>query len=436
ASIQATNSIEANMQIAIPALAQKSTSTEKTEIDATIQSAARAPLSVQSLATTTSNLSVDPTTVSIPLIQTIGQIPMKAFTSWREGKTQYRMWINGSYHFISEAPYVEVDGVDDLIVIEEKRRNKTYRGMITKAPYDGAIIQSYIGKMPNSWSGNWKKGEALHLWTVNGKWKMLSDRERNEWMYKIMREATGRLEKMQRQTALFPPDEDWPSVIATQRQFKEMRFVSHEDITGFHSWGLHHGHEPGTMASAPALSSFPYQATSFLRSSNKGLKKKGFRKATKTTTGGSDYSAGGARYGMVIENFPTSRLIDFNFHLRYNDFEKVDFELSLYRVGKASEILYRITETPIAFSISNGKNWVSTDLSSYDLAVDGDVLAILEMKRGHNKRKDGGIFFSHSWGTFLNFQNGSALKDWDFYEDHFAWYFTIEEGTIDIDATR
>ena len=65
--------------------------------------------------------------------------------------------------------------------------------------------------------------------------------------------------------------------------------------------------------------------------------------------------------------------------------------------------------------------------------MNGDVLVVLEMKRGIGKRTNGGIFFSHAWGSFLNFQNGSAKKNWDFYEDHFAWYFTIEEGTINLD---
>ena len=280
---------------------------------------------------------------------------MKSFTSWTNGKRQYKMWVSGSFHFTVEAPYVEVDNNDDMIIIEEKRRSKTYRGIITKAPYAGAIIQNYQDGIPNSWSGRWEKGDPLYLWTVNGKWKFLSEKERDEWMYEVMQEASSRLQKMQRQNDLFPQNEDWSSVMEAQRKFKQKRFVSSDQIAGFYSHPFADGHDPNQMEDAPKLSSIPFSSRSFIKSSNKSLKKKGFTRANRITTGGNDYSKGGARYGMVIQNFQSCRLMDFNFHLRFNDFEQVDFELNLYRLI-GPEIMYRITKSPIPFSIQNGKN--------------------------------------------------------------------------------
>ncbi|MEM7512897.1 MAG: M56 family metallopeptidase, partial [Bacteroidota bacterium] len=109
-----------------------------------------------------------------------GQAPLelkagKALT-WTNGSYEYQLWTYGNVLSISSPPYVKFEKADDLLVVTQRKKGKpenSVKLILSPAPYDGNLIQSYVDGVPNSYSWH-PKGDVLELWYKEGEWVFLA----------------------------------------------------------------------------------------------------------------------------------------------------------------------------------------------------------------------------------------------------------------------
>jgi len=69
-----------------------------------------------------------------------------ALRHWEQGKSQFKIWTYGDFKTYNASPYIEVNSPDGMVILEEERKSlfgtKKYQLVITKAPFDGALVQT------------------------------------------------------------------------------------------------------------------------------------------------------------------------------------------------------------------------------------------------------------------------------------------------------
>ena len=350
--------------------------------------------------------------------------------TWKKGKSTYRIWTYGEYSFLNDFPYVETDSPEAMIIIEEKRKTiwgtKTYLLTITRAPYDGGVVQSYVDGHINSWQGGYKEDDRLYLFTIDGEWRFLG-KGKVKWIANHLQEVCDVASSMK-----YTNDEKWKPVsendpmLQQQKEMKSKRFMPYNvlpenNFERGHYWQfLKYSEEPPFD-----FHSVPYQEQDqkFALGSGK-IKKIGRTKATKTMSGGNTIQPG-YKFGTLIYDLPAgSSLKDFQFHLRENDYEKLTFELNFYYYNQEG-VTQKLSEKPIVFSTSNEEPWIKADLSNYGIVAEGNVLAVMELKEATGRSGDGYIFFSLGKGAYTSFHELTG-KAWGFWENNFASFLTVE----------
>ena len=341
---------------------------------------------------------------------------------WSEKNSIFRIATYGNFRRISVFPYIAVEDSESMVIIEEtKGSGKNYRLVITKAPYDGKIVQSYLNGKPNSNSGDYQKNDVVYLWTVNGEWEFLGAKKRNKWMSKRMEKVMVKLS----QGVLKPAnekDKSWQELVQSQQQVKTERFVATEVL---------YPAEKFTAIVKPAKpaidwEAIPYQSgTPFEPVSN--WKKLGETIATRGVTANCPVGRG-TKYGRVIKNMPPSILKSFNFKIRTNQHKSIEFKLHLYQLING-EVSHTILKKPIqSGKVESAKNkWVRMELSRNKIYAKGDILAVLEVDQIHGQKKNGCLSICQSIGLYDNPLEDYRMEDLGFMNHNFAFYFTTQQ---------
>lgn len=229
-----------------------------------------------------------------------------------------------------------------------------------------------------------------------------------------------------------PPDQQrWLYISATHPVFKkyreviQQRFKPYSELPGHDLEKLTDGnnsqdkeHPPFDFSSVPVLATALNPTTAQDDATEWG----GFRLGN-AHSGGNSIPIG-QKFGRIIRDIPHGTFLkDFNFHLRYNDFEKLSFELSLYQID-GDGIKHALTAAPIPLDATD-TDWMSKELAAQQITLKGDVLVILELKRQEGAKGKGNIFFGLAEGDYVSFHDQTA-RDWGFWEGNFAFYVTGE----------
>ena len=342
-----------------------------------------------------------------------------SFRTWSDKNTTFRVAVYGNYKTLASFPYVEVTDAESMVVVEEIRRSsKIFRLLITKAPYEGSIVQSFLlYNQPNSWSGHYQENEAVYLWTVNDEWKFLSDAKRDKWMTKIMPKVWAKLQNKALLQSATRANKIWDDLIESQRELKLERFLPTTRLDDM-------GDKYEEKTVEIGWSAIPYKKSESVRPIGN------WRKVGKTiainTTSGACSGRKGMKFGKFFRNMPASILKNFNFNMRSMNYDTVDFKLQLYQVVNG-EISHKIlAESFPAKGFTNDKHrWKRIDLSRQPISVQGDILVILEVDEVQGIQHNGCLLMSQAIGFYKPFQTTAIYTDWDFYDQNFAFYFSV-----------
>lgn len=346
------------------------------------------------------------------------------YASWTDKRSDFRFATYGKYRTISVFPFVEVEDAESMVIIEQtKRSKKKFCLVITKAPFDGKIVQSYRNGKPNSWSGNYRKGDVVYLWTVNGEWEFLGERNRDKWMSKKMSNVW---KKLQHKGLLKPANEKdffWNQLIKSQKQVKEKHFVANEILS------TEDAQFKWIESPSPLINweSIPYQPTRPLKPIDKWGKIGGSRMAINTTSG-SCPTRNGLKFGKVIRNMPHSILKSFNFKIHTNQHKKLEFKLHLYQMIDGA-ISHSIINAPIQSGIieNSYEGWVRIELSRDKIYAKGDILAVLEVDQKQGRKPFSCLMLNHALGLYSSVQKKYPIQEEHFFHQNFSFYFTVQQ---------
>jgi len=340
---------------------------------------------------------------------------------WSEKNSTFRIATYGNFRRISVFPYIAVEDSESMVIIEEtKGGGKNYRLVITKAPYDGKIVQSYQNGQPNSSSGDYQTDDVVYLWTVNGEWEFLGAKKRDKWMSKRMEKVMVKLQ----QGILKPANEkdlSWQQLVQSQQQIKAERFVATEVLYPTDKF------VDVDKSAKPIIDweTIPYQSgTPFEPVGN-------WKKIGKTIANGVTANCPvehGTKYGRVFKNMPHSILKSFNLKIRTNQHKGIEFKLHLYQLING-EVSHKILQKPIqSGKVESTKNkWVRMELSRNKIYAKGDILAVLEVGQIHGKKKNGCLSICQSIGLYDNPLEDYRMEDLGFMNHNFAFYFTTKQ---------
>ncbi len=405
-----------------------------TEVKPGVRSANMPKLSSRTLPLTPSSLipeklagAVRPISISplsLPSTTTSKREVGGAYSEWHQGKSRYRIWTIGHYDMSLDHPYLAVNAQNGLVIVEETRKTllgtKSYQMVIAQAPYEGGLVVEFNNSIPNAWNGGYQTGDPLHLFFINGKWEYLG-RERNRWLEKQLPTVVDHLIHT-------PPDQQrWTHISATHPVFKKYRSITQKRFKPYRELPSHellqptqqkHDSPPFDFSSVPVLATaLPTNAT------QENVTEWGGFRLGKSHSGGNRIQLG-QKFGRVIRGIPNGTLLkDFNFYLRYNDFEKLNFELSLYQID-GDGVKHALTATPIPIEVTD-TDWISTALAAQQIKLGGDVLVLLELKGQEGAKGKGNIFFALAEGDYNSFHNQTG-RDWGFWEGNFAFYVTVD----------
>ena len=345
------------------------------------------------------------------------------FGTWTDKNNQFQIATYGNYRTISVFPYVEVEDAESMVIIKHnKGYRKQYCLVITKAPYDGRIVQNYKNGKPNSWSGNYRKNDIVYLWTVDKRWEFLGDQNRDKWMAKRMDKIRTKLTQSDFLKPANEKDFFWQQLVQSQQHLKERHFVANnllfEEDSRF-DW---------VATPTPSINweAIPYQATRPLKPIDK-WGKIGNSLVLTSTTSASCPARKGLKFGKVFRNMPHSILKSFNFKIHTNQHKRIDFKLHLYQLVNG-ELSHRILSTPIeSGTVENSKKgWVRMELSQDKIYAEGDILAIIEVD--HKTRKKWGcLALNHGVGLYNVTKKKYSFDGLDFFNENFAFYFTVQQ---------
>lgn len=342
--------------------------------------------------------------------------PEGLYGQWRDGRSQFRVWIKGSYNLLPVMPYIEATTPEDMVVIEEQTADRINRLVITRAPFYGSLIQSYIGDMPNSWS-QLSQNEPLYLWTVNDEWRFLG-KGREAWMRRNLEAVMLRIKEKSNSVwqVVDASDVLWNDMINAQEAFKAERFVRRSETKAWFDAAQNKMTYRNDQEKKPVypLSQLPLRA--YDRTGGHpghALVTVGAETPLKVTFGWTGGDHRGERYGVLIyHRSREGELQAFNFHLRYNQCKNAEFQLHFFEVEDGIPVA-RLTDEVIVLEIGDQEGWIRKDLSSYHLPVKKDILVVLELLDYHGKR-GGGLFFSHASRSANSGKQLDENYKWDF----------------------
>jgi len=351
-----------------------------------------------------------------------------AYSEWHQGKSRYRIWTIGHYDMSLDHPYLAVNAQNGLVIVEETRKTllgtKSYQMVIAQAPYEGGLVVEFNNSIPNAWNGGYQTGDPLHLFFINGKWEYLG-RERNRWLEKQLPTVVDHL------IHTSPDQQRWLHISSTHPVLKKYRSITQKRFKSYHELPSHEliqhtQQKPGSKEEHPPFdfSSVPVLATPLPTTApqENATEWGGFRLG-KAHSGGNSIQIG-QKFGRVIRGIPNGTLLKgFNFYLRYNDFEKLTFELSLYQID-GDGVKHALTATPIPIEVTD-TDWISTALAAQQIKLGGDVLVMLELKKQEGAKGKGNIFFALAEGDYTSFHDQTG-RDWGFWEGNFAFYVRVD----------
>ncbi|MCB0633173.1 MAG: M56 family metallopeptidase [Lewinella sp.] len=353
------------------------------------------------------------------------------YGNWQDGRSHFQVWINGEFHFTATAPYVEVDNPDGMIIIEEERGGKTYQLTITKAPYEGGLIQTYRDGQPNAWSGI-MEGDPFYMWKINGEWSFLW-KGLDRWMGTQMEVVRDKMRKLDDPVWQHVKNEEeqwlhWKSKIEVQELLKATRFIRRDELPVWYEtsgYGVNVVYQK--ILPEFDLAALPVRTTNDTASTLGSSTTIGATSATRTTNGGTGMHNQGARYGRVFRSKGIrGKLRDFNFHLGHNLCRRATLKLYLYQL-KDDLPEQRLTASPVVIEIDKEDGWITKDLRSLDLSLEGDILAVIEIDHFQgNGRENGGLFFSYAKSTYDGLPENSY--SWNFSEFNMAANLTVEQA--------
>lgn len=380
------------------------------------------------------NLTIEhPELLSETLPAPIGFKPIKVnqsqrlYGQWQDGRSQLSVWIKGDFDLYPSEPYLVARTADDIIIVEERKGNRSYKLIISRAPYTGALIQSYINGKPNSWSGI-PAGENLYLWTVDNEWKFLG-KGMEKWMREHLEAVMIKLQHLQNgiwQTVR-SNDEIWENFINEQEDLKANRFVELEELPQWDAISADMNYTPKPQLPLLPLDELPVKTwiEPDIDNSRK-LEKIGLDRASKINSGWSGDHGRGKRYGVLINSHGLEgQLNSFHFNLQENLCQNATLELKFYGVENGRPV-FRLSEQPIYVETGDRTGWIRKDLRDYNLYSSEDMLVIIEVIAYQGKgRKAGGLFFSQSTGGYNANQDFGEGFRWDFTFVPLAAYFEI-----------
>lgn len=372
---------------------------------------------------------IKPIAISPPLVATKPKREVGGtYSEWHRGKNRYRIWMLGHSDMSLDHPYLAVNSPNSLIVVEETRKTilgtKTFQMAIAQAPHEGGLVVEFNNSIPNAWNGGYKTGDPIHLFFVNREWSFLG-RERNRWLDKQLPVVVDYLINT-------PPDQQgWTHISATHPVFKKYRSITQKRFRPYSDLPGHQSEQHSSVEndSDKENTAFDFSSVPVITTASTSIVGQGDQQERGGFRLGNAHSGGnsipiGQKFGRVIRDIPRGTLLkDFNYHLRYNDFEKLSFELSLYQID-GDGIKYALTSSPIPLEATD-TDWMSKDLAAQQITVEGDVLAIIELKRQEGAKGKGNIFFGLAEGDYPSFHEQTG-RDWGFWEGNFAFYVTVD----------
>jgi len=161
------------------------------------------------------------------------------------------------------------------------------------------------------------------------------------------------------------------------------------------------------------------------------LKKIGIDKTSKVSEGGNiKIEASSAHeFGTLIEGVdqPCS-LLDFNFHVPFNDYESVTFLFNIYSIDKETGLpADPFFNNGISLKIGKEKGWIKKDLSSYHISLNENVIVTIKPIEAASKgNKPRNLFFTnYSPGT--SFSRNGIGDNWTVNTNQaFSFFFTVK----------
>ncbi|MEM1119485.1 MAG: hypothetical protein AAGJ18_03505, partial [Bacteroidota bacterium] len=347
--------------------------------------------------------------------------------SWEIGKSTYKIWATDDVKTYKNMPYVETTASDGMIVIEEHQQKlfggtKVHQIAITKAPYDGMMVQSFLNGQPNSWSHGTEKDDPLYFYRVDEDWVFLG-KGVEKWMIGNMPKLTWRLDNLRsgHQTSNSSSMQERAAIIQEFQRLKAQRFLPAPSETRDALGAL----KPKPTESKVPLKDIPTKRIMVEKTGSRSIKI-GRTKGTKTTAGFSGYEVNDRRFGTLLKGGQNQKILqDLNFKLERNTFQTLTFDVYFFHV-EDQEIQYALTEKPIRMEVGGQAGWIKKDLIEHQIGTKGDVLVVIEIV--DSKAEKPSLFFSLSpqhvfYKPTDKFYKGEKLPFWD---SAFAMYVTAK----------
>lgn len=348
--------------------------------------------------------------------------PEGIYGKWVEGKSTFEVWAIGEYKSFPDFPYLEVKSPESMIIIRERKKNKEYLMQITKAPYDGGMVIDWLNGKINAWNGGYRTGDPIYLFFVDDEWKFFG-KSKARWLSEHLAEINNKL-------MAAPYEKGWAKInssdnmVQRQKELKEMHYVPYGELPTNFFESLPYWKNMRDLENPPFdYSALPlYSPSPSATVGKKGERKVGGTRKSNSSTGGNAMNDG-QKFGRIIRNIPGgSKATQFNFHLKYNQFEALHFELQLYQVQNEA-VVAKLHEQPIQVK-ATGKDWIVVSLMDQDIILTEDVLVILELRQRDGRKGEGHILFSQTTGPYQNLHESSG-KEWGFWESNFAFYLDV-----------
>ena len=338
---------------------------------------------------------------------------------WLSGNSQFKLWTYGEVTPLDAHPYFRFASNNGMVIVEETKysagKGKSFKFMITPAPYDGALVHNFYDGKPNAYS-SYKKGNLLTFWLKNGDWVLLG-RGHEKWEKKNMPDI---IQQMRTLTSASIENDylNWKSVIEKYQNLKVQRFLHSDELPTWKSTTL----APSQVGDYP----LPLELVNVPSASEKASSSYivGKNQPTKTTSGYGGRKGYGAVFGSMIQyNGPSQAINSFHFHVRYKRYKTVALEVNLYQI-KDGQMTGKINPNPIQAELSLEEGWNTVHFpKGQSIFIDSDVF--VTMKLVDTKPADGGIFLSldkQSHGDLKSIIGHGAKDVW---EGNFSFYLTI-----------
>ena len=381
----------------------------------------REPIRVEPLST------ISPPEIAMPsrpLLITKPSIPLKQVQevtglkgTWTNGNTHYKFWTYGKVTPSTSEPYFHFETLDAMVIIEESKKGswkKSKKLLLTPAPFNGVLVQDFLGGVPNAFSG-YRAGEILPFWYKNGEWVFRFNAHK-KWLQSVGPQIVKRMMDGDVITAS-NKDQQWQQIIDSHQAIKKKRFVlppKHSVVTDLFS----------SIDSSVAV--LPTQVVSVPTPKITGTTKVlGRNNPTKTTTGFGGSNGVGKIFGSVIPYQGPSVQVDaFHFHVRYKRYDTVNLALNFYKLAHG-KVLGLLHATPFNATVALLDGWNQIDLPESTLFMDSDILVTMEIIG--SQPTHGGMFLSWDKEPYREPIPLSGLNIGGIQETNFSFYLTVRE---------